>query len=168
MGRFMMDRDQNLKFVSFLMNAILVLGAFFLALDLVAPLFGSELSVYAIVVHGSWIATSLLVKLSLNRIRKGLPIRTYDYLLGCLVGTVDMVGSFPNLIGIILSILLIVGTVFLYRSQRKKEECQKTKPEGLSDPNIQKDKETNLQFDAINECDFCKLFQIVHYLKLPW
>ena len=112
----MMNRNQNLKFGSFIMNAILVLGAFFLALDLVAPLFGSELSVYAIVVHGSWIATSLLVKLSLNRIRKGLPIRAYDYLLGCLV-----------------------GTVFLYRSQRKKEECQKTKPEGLSDPNIQQD-----------------------------
>jgi hypothetical protein len=126
MGRFMMNRNQNLKFGSFVMNAILVLGAFFLALNLVAPLFGSKFSVYAIVVYGDWIATSLLGKLFLSRVQKGLPIRAFEYLLACLVGIIGLLGLFPNLIGIILSILYIVGGVFVYRAQRKKnkEEAQ--------------------------------------------
>jgi hypothetical protein len=115
MGRFVINRNQNLKFVSFLMNAILVLGAFYLALDLVAPLFVRKFSVYAIIVHGSWIATALLGKLFLSRVRKGLPIRAFEYLLACLVGIIDLLGLFPNLIGIILSILCIVGAVFVYR-----------------------------------------------------
>jgi hypothetical protein len=122
MGRFMMNRNQNLKFISFLMNAILVLGAFFLTSDLVVPLFGRELSVYAIVVHGDWVATSLLGKLFLSRIRKGLPIRAYEYLLACLLGIGSLVTSFPYLIGIILSILYIIGAVFVYRAREGKRK----------------------------------------------
>jgi hypothetical protein len=122
MGRFMTNRNQNLKFGSFVMNAILVLGAFFLALNLVAPLFGREFSVYAIVVYGDWIATSLLGKLFLSRAQKGLPIRAFEYLLACLVGIIGLLGLFPNLIGIILSILYIVGGVFIYRAREGKRK----------------------------------------------
>jgi hypothetical protein len=122
MGRFIMDRDQNLKFASFLMNAILVLGAFYLTLDLVAPLFGKKLSVYAIVVHGDWVAMSILGKLFLSRVRKGLPIRAYEYLLACLLGIASLVTLFPYLIGIILSILYIVVGVFVYRAREGKRK----------------------------------------------
>ena len=127
MGRFMMNRNQNVKLASFLMNAILVLGTFFVALNLVAPFFGVKLSVYAIVVHGNWIATSLVGKLFLNRIRKGLPIRVYEHVLGCLVGIVNLVGlPLPYPVGIIMSIFFIVGAVFVYRAQKRR--LQKADP----------------------------------------
>ena len=101
------------------MNAILVLGAFFVALDLIAPLFGRKLSFFAIIVHGNWISTSIVAKLFLSRIQKELPIRAYEYLLGCLVGIINLVGlPLPYPIGIILSIILIGGAFFIYRALR--------------------------------------------------
>jgi membrane protein implicated in regulation of membrane protease activity len=127
----MMNTNQYLKFASFLLHVLLAFGAFLVALELVGPLFGrSRLSVYAIVVHGNWIATSLAGRLLLNRIRKGLPIRAWDHLLGCLVGIVNLVGTFPNVIGIVLSILFIIGATFVYRARRRRLDKEQKQGSG--------------------------------------
>ena len=118
MGRFMINKNQNLKYLSFLMNAIMVFGSFLVALYLIAFLIRGKLSIYAIVVYGNLIATALVGKLFLSRVRKGLPIRAFEYLLACLVGIINLLGSFPNLIGIILSAVLIVCAVLVYRAKR--------------------------------------------------
>jgi hypothetical protein len=113
-----MGKSQSLKFVSFVASAVLVLGSFLVALDLVRFFLKGKLSVYAPVVHLNLIATALVGKLLLSRVRKKLPIKMGDYILACLVGIINLLGSFPNLGGIILSAILIVCAILVYRAKR--------------------------------------------------
>jgi len=120
MGKFMMSKDDYIKAVSLLVNASLVLSSILVALYLVLPLFGSKFSVRAVIAYASWIGIALVTKLFLKRIRKGERIRAYEYLLGCLFTIVYPLLGFPYPIGIIFSILCIIGFIFVYRAQCRK------------------------------------------------
>ena len=122
--KFGPNKDVLYKAVSFLSNVLLVLGTIFVASYLAAPLLGGNLSAYAIIVYASWIATALVLKLLLRRARKGLRIRASEYLIACLCSIINLVLWFRYPIGVILSILSIVGFVFAYRSQDKRKRTQ--------------------------------------------
>jgi hypothetical protein len=117
--KFLKNKDEFYRKISFLSNALLVIAAMLVASYLVAPLLGGKLSVYAIIAYASWIGIALVSKLFLRRVRKGLRVRVFEYLLLCLCVIVNLAVWFRYPINVILSILSIAGCVFAYRAQDK-------------------------------------------------
>ena len=91
-----------------------------IALYLVGPLFGGRLFIYAVVVYASWIGLFLALKVFLTQSKKGLQVRAYQILLGCLFSIVTPLVWFRNHIGIgiIVSLLIIIGFFLAYRADR--------------------------------------------------
>lgn len=113
------NRDEYYKIVLFLSNGWLVLGAMLVASYLVIPLFGAKLSVRAVIAYASWIVMALALKFYVRRLQKRLRIRAHEYLLIYLCVVFNFVVWFRYPIGILLSILSIIGFVFAYRAQNK-------------------------------------------------
>jgi ABC-type dipeptide/oligopeptide/nickel transport system permease subunit len=118
---FWTNKDEYFKAVLLLMNAFLVFASILVAIYLVAPLFGGEFSVRAVIVYASWIGIAIVAKLFLRRIQKGQRIRAYEYVLGCLFTIVYPLLQFRYPISIIFSILCIGGFVLAYRARERKE-----------------------------------------------
>jgi len=112
------------KAVSFITTGALVLASILFVSYLVAPLFGGKFLVYAVIMYASWVGLFLVLKVFLQRSRKGLRIRAYEYLLGCLFSIVTPLVCFRNVIviGVIVSMLVIVGFWFAYRADRVQEK----------------------------------------------
>jgi small-conductance mechanosensitive channel len=116
-----MNKDEFYKTILFLSNTLLALAALLIVLYLIAPLLGGKLSVYAIIAYASWIGIALVSKLFVRRARKGLRIRAYEYIIACLYVIFNLLFWFRYPVGIILSILSIVGLFFAYRAQDRRQ-----------------------------------------------
>ena len=119
-----MNRNEHLKFLSFVTNVGLILSLILFTSYFVAPLFGGKFAVYAVIIYASWIGIALVIKLFIRRSRKGDRIRAYEYLLGCLFSIVTPLLGFRYPIGIILIVLIIGGFFFVYRAQDKRKRTQ--------------------------------------------
>jgi hypothetical protein len=119
--KFLKNKDEFYRTISFLSDVLLVIAAMLIASYLVAPLLGGKLSVYAIIAYASWIGIALVTKLFLRRVRKGLRVRVFEYLLLCVCVIVNLVVWFRYPIGVILSMLCVAGCVFAYRAQDKRK-----------------------------------------------
>ena len=121
LGKFFKNKDEFYRKMSFFLDALLIIAALLVASCLVAPLLGGKLSVYAVIPYASWIGIALVAKRFLRRVRKGLRVRVYEYLLLCLCVIVNLAVWFRYPISVILSVLSIAGCVFAYRAQDKRK-----------------------------------------------
>lgn len=101
-------------------NLFLIFSVIMFSVYLVAPLLGGKLSVKALSHYGSWIALSVGVRIVSQRGRKGMTIRTYEYLILSSAAIVNFVIWFSYPINIILSILSVLVTVISYRAHNKR------------------------------------------------
>jgi hypothetical protein len=132
---FEIDKNEYLNSATFITNATLVFTLILFPFYLVVPLFVGKFSIYSIIKYGSLIPLSLITKLHVKRIRKGLRVRVHEYILGCFFIIVAFVIWFKYPLCVILSVLWIIGTVVAYRAayraqdKRLKEEVQGKKEE---------------------------------------
>jgi|WetSurSiteA1Bulk_404760.scaffolds.fasta_scaffold166074_2 hypothetical protein len=104
----------------FLANAFLIFSIIMFSIYFAAPILGGKPSISALIHCGSWILLALGMRIMSQRARRGLRIRAYEYLLGCLVAIINFVVWFSYPINIILSILSVVGMAISYRAQNKR------------------------------------------------
>lgn len=103
-----------------LANLFLIFSVIMFSIYLVVPLLGGKLSVSALTHYGSWIFLALGMRIISQRVRRGLRIRAYEYLISCLVVIINFVLWFSYPINIILSILSVVGLAISYRAQNRR------------------------------------------------
>lgn len=97
------------------LNVFLIFAVIMVTFELVVPLLGGKLSVYALMAYGSWIGIALAGKIILKRARNGLNIRWHDYALMCLCAIVNLAIWFAYPVNIILGILCIIVAAVAYR-----------------------------------------------------
>lgn len=113
------NKDEFYKIILFLSNGLLVLGIMLTIIYLVIPLLGGKSSVRAVIAYASWIGIGLGLKFYVRRLQKRLRIRAHEYVLIYLCVVFNFVVWLGYTIGILLSILSIIGSVFAYRVQNK-------------------------------------------------
>ena len=100
-------------------NLLLIFSVIMFSVYLVAPLLNGKLSVNALAHYGSWIALAIGIRIVSQRGRKRLKVRSYEYLILCVIAIVNFTIWFSYPINIVLSILSVVATVISYRAQNK-------------------------------------------------
>jgi hypothetical protein len=98
----------------------MVIAVILLVIYLIAPLFGGELSIDAIIKCASWVGIGLAIKMVIKRIQNGLHIRVRDYLFLYLVFAINLVVWFPYPANLIISILGIICFIFSYKAQNNR------------------------------------------------
>jgi hypothetical protein len=124
MKKLGINKDEYIKGGSFIVTGGIVLASILFTLYLVAPLFGGRLFISAVVVYASWIGLFLVLKVFLTKLKKGLQPKAYQIMLACLFSIITPLVWFRNHIGIgiIVSMLVIVGFWFAYRADRVQQK----------------------------------------------
>ena len=117
--KFGQNKEKIFRIASMVLNFFLTVAMVAFVVHLVAPLFGGELLVNALILYGSWIFMALFLKFLIKRSQKGFPIRVYQYFLLCLYNIVCMFLWFPYPISILFSILSIVGIALAYKANQR-------------------------------------------------
>lgn len=119
--KFSPNKEKIYNITSMALNFFLLVAVIIFVVYLVAPLLGGKLLFNAVILYGSWIGMALFLKFLVKRVQIGLRIRQHQYVLLCLYNIVCMFLWFPYPISILLSIFSIVGIVFAYKAQQRRE-----------------------------------------------
>jgi hypothetical protein len=110
------------KLMFVLANLFLIISTVLFCIYLAAPLLGGTLFGTALIHYGSWIGLGLGMRIVSQRGRKGLWIRMYEYAFLCLAIIVNFILWFPFPIGVVLSILSVIGIAISYRTQGNRKK----------------------------------------------
>jgi hypothetical protein len=115
--KFGLNKVEYFKSILLFLNAFWVFASMLTVFYVVVPLFAGKFSIYPVAVYASWVAIALVLKDHLKRTQKGLRVRAWQYILLCILSILNLLFWFRHPIGVILSIVSIVGFFFLYRVQ---------------------------------------------------
>ena len=108
-----------LYFISILTNLFLFLSIILFVVYLIIPIIGGIFSSKALIIYGSWIGIAFAIKYIINKIKKNIKLKWYEFLILFLYSIVCMFLWFPLPFSFIFSIFIAVGNVVGYRAQQK-------------------------------------------------
>lgn len=113
------SKKNLINFISIVTNLFLLLSIILFIIYSIIPVIGGIFSAKALVIYGSWIGFAFAVKYLINKIKKDILLKWYEYLILFLYSTVCMFLWFPFPLNIIFSIFIAIGNIVGYQAQLK-------------------------------------------------